>query len=98
MYRSVFSSLFSIEYNTSTAQQLTIEELRKHCVPGNYYVAIRGKVYDVSEFLDRHPGGRDVLKLAAGRDCTQLFESYHSFEIERMLPKFEVGELVTSHS
>ena len=39
------------------------------------------QVYDVSEFIDRHPGGADQILLGAGRDITQLFESYHKLEI-----------------
>lgn len=37
------------------------------------------QVYDVSKFLDRHPGGKDILLMAAGRDVTAVFESYHAF-------------------
>lgn len=36
-------------------------------------------MYDVSKFLDRHPGGRDMLLMAAGRDVTVVFETYHAF-------------------
>ena len=37
------------------------------------------KVYDVSKFLNRHPGGKDMLLMAAGRDVTVVFETYHAF-------------------
>lgn len=33
--------------------------------------------YDLTPYLSRHPGGRWLLNLAVGRDCTALFESYH---------------------
>ena len=39
------------------------------------------QVYDVSKFLARHPGGSEQLMLGAGRDVTQLFESYHPFDV-----------------
>jgi cytochrome b involved in lipid metabolism len=32
----------------------------------------------VTKFIDRHPGGKDVLIMAAGRDITMVFESYHA--------------------
>ena len=35
----------------------------------------------MSKFVARHPGGIEQIMLGAGRDITQLFESYHSFEI-----------------
>jgi fatty acid desaturase len=41
---------------------------------------IHGKRYDLTKngFIDRHPGGRVALDIARGRDCTELFESYHA--------------------
>lgn len=53
---------------------------------------IHGRAYDLTTFMDRHPGGADALKLARGRDCTALFESYHPFtdKPRRLLPKFLV--------
>ena len=42
---------------------------------------LTAQVYDVSKFLARHPGGSEQLMLGAGRDVTQLFESYHPFDV-----------------
>ena len=53
-------------------------------------------MYDVTEFRKRHPGGEDVLLVAAGRDATQVFETYHPLRIHELLGKFQVGELVTN--
>ena len=39
------------------------------------------KVYDISGFVSRHPGGAEQIMLGAGRDITQLFESYHKDKI-----------------
>ena len=38
---------------------------------------IDGETYDLSSFVDRHPGGSELALLAAGRDATTLFYSYH---------------------
>jgi Cytochrome b5-like Heme/Steroid binding domain len=40
---------------------------------------IHGQQYDLSDFVDRHPGGKESILLGRGRDCTALFESYHAF-------------------
>lgn len=77
-------------------QPFTWEELAKHNTRDNAYIAVRGKVYDVTNFISRHPGGEDTLLLAAGRDATQIFEMYHSFAVRDVLPKFQVGILVTN--
>jgi len=43
------------------------------------------KVYDVTAWMHKHPGGADVLLCAAGRDCTQVFDSYHQLATEKLL-------------
>ena len=32
-----------------------------------------------TDFVDKHPGGKEMLALSAGRDCTDLVRSYHPF-------------------
>ena len=34
-------------------------------------MVIKGKAYDVTKFLDEHPGGEEVLLDMAGKDATQ---------------------------
>lgn len=44
--------------------------------------------------MARHPGGIEQIMMGAGRDITQVFESYHSFSVYNILEKYYVGELV----
>jgi predicted heme/steroid binding protein len=72
------------------------EEVRRHnTVETGLWVAIDNVVYDVTAFKDTHPGGSDLLKIAAGRDCTDLFNSYHNFTTKpaQILPKYRIGVL-----
>ena len=42
--------------------------------------SIYGNKYDLSDFIDKHPGGREILiKTRDMGDVTPLFESYHAF-------------------
>lgn len=55
---------------------------------------IHGVSYDLTNFMHRHPGGREAIELGKGRsDCTALFESYHPFttQHEQVLQKYKVG-------
>ncbi len=45
----------------------------------NNYWTIHGKKYDLRKFVERHPGGKDTILMTQGKDCTELFESYHTF-------------------
>jgi cytochrome b involved in lipid metabolism len=38
---------------------------------------IDGKIYDITDFVNVHPGGREMIRLAENRDSTYLFWSYH---------------------
>lgn len=80
----------------SPVQVITTKELSRHNTPKSAWIAVRGKVYDITSYIARHPGGADVLLIAAGRDATTVFETYHSLdEIGplKTLNKFFVGEL-----
>jgi stearoyl-CoA desaturase (delta-9 desaturase) len=40
---------------------------------GRSLIIINGIVYDVSNFIDDHPGGATQLQTNIGKDCTKLF-------------------------
>jgi len=39
---------------------------------------IHGRAYDLNAWIGDHPGGKYVLNITRGTDCTELFESYHA--------------------
>ena len=41
------------------------------------WTIIDGTKYDISDFVSWHPGGEDLVMLAAERDSTEMFYSYH---------------------
>lgn len=41
------------------------------------WALIDGTKYDITDFVERHPGGSDMLMLAVGRDASVMFHSYH---------------------
>ena len=40
-------------------------------------MVLAGRVYNITPYLDFHPGGRAVLLKVAGRDGTALFRKFH---------------------
>ncbi|KAI5678874.1 hypothetical protein M9H77_09824 [Catharanthus roseus] len=75
----------------------TMQEAAQHNTKEDCWIVIEGKVYDVSSYLDEHPGGDDVLFTAAGKDATEEFEDAgHSKSARELMEKFCVGELDTS--
>uniref|UniRef100_A0AAV1T9D4 Cytochrome b5 heme-binding domain-containing protein n=1 Tax=Peronospora matthiolae TaxID=2874970 RepID=A0AAV1T9D4_9STRA len=74
----------------------TWQDVAKHNSAKSAWVIIRGVVYDVTEWADRHPGGRELVLLHSGRECTNTFDSYHPFSdrADKILSKYAIGKLV----
>ena len=55
-------------------------------------IIIIERKYDVSEFLERHPGGDDIIMEYLGRDATSAFEGKgHSEHAFKLLESFQIG-------
>ncbi|MBA0682291.1 hypothetical protein Goari_024021 [Gossypium aridum] len=75
----------------------TMEEASQHNTKDDCWVVIDGKVYDVTPYLDEHPGGDDVVLAATGKDATDDFEDAgHSKSAKELMLNFCIGELDTS--
>jgi acyl-lipid (8-3)-desaturase len=59
------------------AQIFSQAEVAVHNTPSDCWLVIHGKVYDVTSYIARHPGGA-MIYVKAGRDCSHLFDSYHT--------------------
>jgi cytochrome b involved in lipid metabolism len=58
------------------------------------YIIVDSTVYDVTNFVDEHPGGSKILKRVAGKDATKQFWKYHNESVlKKYAEKLKVGEL-----
>uniref|UniRef100_A0A8C9AVD8 Cytochrome b5 reductase 4 n=1 Tax=Prolemur simus TaxID=1328070 RepID=A0A8C9AVD8_PROSS len=74
--------------------EVTEEELKKHNRKDDCWICIRGFVYNVSPYMEYHPGGEDELMRAAGSDGTDLFDQVHRWvNYESMLKECLVGRM-----
>jgi L-lactate dehydrogenase (cytochrome) len=53
-------------------------DLAKHNTKQSCWIAIHGKVYDVTNFTAQHPGGASILYKYGGKDATEEFDQLHS--------------------
>ncbi|XP_063735863.1 cytochrome b5 reductase 4 isoform X2 [Eleginops maclovinus] len=76
--------------------EVTKEELQKHNTRDDCWTCIRGMVYNVTPYMDYHPGGEEELMKAAGMDGTDLFDQVHRWvNYESMLKECLVGRMAT---
>lgn len=70
----------------------TQEECLKHTSKDSCWLMIDGRVYDVTTFLDDHPGGGDILVQSTGKDATDDFEDVgHSKAARRDMKNYLIG-------
>ncbi|XP_062433639.1 acyl-CoA (8-3)-desaturase-like [Rhea pennata] len=77
-------------------QLFTWEEMRIHNGQGQeQWLVIDRKVYNVSEFSKRHPGGSRVISHYAGQDATDAFVAFHNDKtlVKKYLKSLLIGEL-----
>uniref|UniRef100_A0A673MLZ2 Cytochrome b5 reductase 4-like n=1 Tax=Sinocyclocheilus rhinocerous TaxID=307959 RepID=A0A673MLZ2_9TELE len=78
--------------------EVTEEELKKHNTRNDCWTCIRGMVYNVSAYMDFHPGGEELMR-AAGIDSTDLFDQVHRWvNYESMLKECLVGRMAVKPS
>jgi salicylate hydroxylase len=92
--REVMGNLWVPDTPLPGDRQVTRDEVAEHNSFEDCWVIIRGKVYDISEWKDHHPGGPFVARMHAGKDATGEFGDFHSKMAERHMAHFCVGELV----
>ncbi|XP_052185861.1 cytochrome b5 [Diospyros lotus] len=73
---------------------ISMQEASLHNSKDDCWIVIDGKVYDVSSYLDEHPGGDDVILAATGKDALDEFEDAgHSESAKEQMETFCIGEL-----
>lgn len=78
-------------------RRVTRQELALHNTVDDCWVAVNGKVYNVTPYLDFHPGGVEEMMRGAGKDATTIFNEVHQYvNYSSMLRKCFVGELASN--
>ncbi|KAK7691837.1 hypothetical protein QCA50_005241 [Cerrena zonata] len=61
----------------SNVNVLTGPEVAAHSSRDSCWIIVHGKVYDVTDFLDEHPGGSKIILKYAGKDATEAYDPIH---------------------
>uniref|UniRef100_A0A8C7QUZ1 Cytochrome b5 heme-binding domain-containing protein n=1 Tax=Oncorhynchus mykiss TaxID=8022 RepID=A0A8C7QUZ1_ONCMY len=76
----------------------TWEEVQKHCHRSDKWLVIDRKVYNITQWAKRHPGGIRVISHFAGEDATDAFVAFHPDPnfVRKFLKPLLIGELATT--
>lgn len=79
----------------SEVRKFTRQEISSSSSESDAKLIIHNNVYQVSKFLDEHPGGHEVLMNVAGKDASEDFDDIgHSLDAKELMKKYLIGELV----
>lgn len=75
------------------AQKFTRDEVLQNNTDESLWCVIDSWVYDLTEFLDAHPGGRAVLLQVGGKDATDDFYNLHRQAVLDRYSHLRIGSI-----
>ncbi|GAM26830.1 hypothetical protein SAMD00019534_100050 [Acytostelium subglobosum LB1] len=79
---------------TQTEKTFNLEEIKKHNSLKDLWIIYNNDVYDITKFVEDHPGGEEVLKANAGIDGTQEFDDVgHSDSAKSKMKQYRIGRV-----
>ncbi|SPD85727.1 conserved exported protein of unknown function [Micropruina glycogenica] len=80
---------------SGSSQSYTMADVAKHNSQTDCWAAIDGDVYDLTQWISRHPGGPDKIIGLCGTDATSAFHNQHDDQARpnEQLASFKVGTL-----
>ncbi|KAL4913984.1 FMN-dependent dehydrogenase-domain-containing protein [Aspergillus aurantiobrunneus] len=69
--------------DTGDTPLLAVRDVLSHNTPDDCWVVINGEIWDLTAFVNEHPGGPSIILKYAGRDATDAFLEVHAVTIIR---------------
>lgn len=79
----------------STKLKFTRKQVAVHNTEESCWVIHNDNVYDVTEFMEDHPGGKEYILEYAGKSVTERMQEDHSASAFALLEDYLVGSLYT---
>lgn len=79
----------------SSTATYSLSDIASHNTADSCYTTINGSVYDVTPWINQHPGGRSAILSLCGKDGSTAFNNQHGGQSrpEKELASFKIGTL-----
>ena len=75
----------------------TYEEVKCHNTLNDCWIICNNNVYNITDFLNKHPGGNKIILDYGGLDITNNYIfSLHSMYAYNMLSKYKIGSIINT--
>lgn len=108
-YYNTFELMKRIPLNKSNCnkeefknRKLTLNEVKKHNKINDLWTYYKNNVYDITNFVPNHPGGKIILK-SGGKNLEKVWEengvSWHknNSNVLKKLKEYKIGELIETY-
>ena len=62
---------------SNAPKSYTLEDVAKHYSASSCWSAINGQVYDLTSWINQHPGGSQAILIICGKDGSSAFNDQH---------------------
>lgn len=77
------------------SRAIPMSEVQEHNKAADCWVAMEGKVYDITKYVEEHPGGEAAISKYAGQDISVPFRGdQHGSQVDDVIANYYIGELV----
>lgn len=79
----------------------SLKEVASHSSAADCWMAVHGKVYDVTTYLPNHPSRPEVIEPWCGKEASEAYDTKtrgrrHSEQADRQLERFLIGSFAPS--
>jgi cytochrome b involved in lipid metabolism len=83
---------------SASKKDYSLKEVASHNTAADCWMAIHGKVYDVTTYLPDHPSRPEVIERWCGKEASEAYDTKtkgrrHSQEADRQLETYLIGGL-----
>jgi cytochrome b involved in lipid metabolism len=73
------------------------KEIQKHCTLDDCWLVVKNKVYNVTDFIKKHPIGPDSILFNSNENCIEHY-NFHSNKAKKIWDECQIGYIETHYN